>query len=375
MANDTDIVNSTASAGTQNLSILEPYVDNALLEQLSTMDPVLVSGGIVLISFILATLALAILKIVTAQVARRTKTELDDKLVGATQQPVFRVIILGGFYLAVLNLGLENAIVDILLKVVVTLGYLVIIRFVLNALDIVVNHGVRDLAKKTDSALDDEIIPILHKAAMIVVWAFGLILILGAWGVDVGPFLAGLGIAGLAISFALQNTLSNVFAGISLILDRTFKLGDKIELSSGEVGTIYDVSLRSTRVRTYDNEIIIIPNSSMASSKIKNFTQPDLKVRVAIPFSVEYGNKPEEVINLIKSTAKKEVKGIMKEPEVNVLFTEMADSSLNFKLLFWVERYDEAYGKKIEATDLIYKTLKKAKIGIPFPTQTIHLKK
>lgn len=371
MSNDT-IINTTA---VHDLSILEPYLDKAILDKLSHMDPIFVSAGILAISFILATIVLAFLKILTSQAAKRTKTELDDKLLEAMQQPVFRLIILGGFYLAVLDIGLDPILVSILLKVLVTIGYLFIIQFVLNALNIVVNHGLRDLAKKTDSALDDEIIPILHKSGMVVVWAFGLILILGAWGVDVGPFLAGLGIAGLALSFALQSTLSNVFAGISLIIDKTFRLGDKIQLDSGEIGVIHDVSLRSTRVKTYDNEILIIPNSVLANAKIKNYTQPDLKIRVVVPFSVEYGNEPEKVIKLIEGVIKKEIKDVMKDPPVSIVFTEMGASSLNFQARFWVEHFETAYAKKLEATDLIYKTLNKAKIGIPFPTQTIYVKK
>jgi len=224
--------------------------------------------------------------------------------------------------------------------------------------------------------MDDEIIPIFHKAAAIVVWACGLILILGGWGVDVAPFIAGLGIAGLAISFALQSTLSNVVAGISIIMDKTFRVGDKVGLDSGEVGTIHEITLRSTRILTYDNELLIIPNNNMASAKIKNFTQPNLKVRVVVPFSVEYGSDPDKVIKLIEKTIKKEVKGIiLDEPKPSVVFTQMADSSLNFDLRFWVEHYGDAYGRKLEATDVIYNTLEKNKIGIPFPTRTIYMKK
>ncbi len=363
------------NATVQNLSVLEPYVDKALLEQLGAMDPLVVSIGLLVASFILATIALAVLKLVTTGVARRTKTEFDDRLLATAHTPVFRLIILGGFYLAVLNLGLENTVVDVALKFILTIAYLTVILFVISALNVLINYGLRDLAKRTNSSLDDEIIPIFHKTALVVVWAFGIILILGAWGIDVGPFLAGLGIAGLAISFALQNTLSNVFAGVSLIIDKTFKVGDKIQLDSGELGVVHDVSLRSTRVRTYDNEIIIIPNSVLAGAKLKNFTQPDLRIRVVVPFSVEYGNNPERVIKLIEKTIKKEIKGILKEPPVSVVFTEMGASSLNFQARFWVEHYANAHAKKLEANDLIYNTLNKAKIGIPFPTQTIYVKK
>jgi MscS family membrane protein len=360
---------------TQNLSILEPYVDKALLQQLGTVDPIIVSAGLIVASFILAIVVLAFVKLLTRLLASRTKTEFDDKLLESVQKPLFRLIIVGGFYLAVLNLGLDSAVVDVSLKLILTFAYLVLTLFIADALNITVNYGLRELTKKTDNTLDDEIIPIFHKTALVVIWAFGLIMILGAWGVDIGPFLAGLGIAGLAISFALQNTLSNVFAGVSLIIDKTFKIGDKIQLDSGEVGVIHEISLRSTRVRTYDNEIIIIPNSVLAQAKIKNYTQPDLKLRVVVPFSVEYGNDPEQVIPLIEKAIKKNVKGILKKPTVSVIFTTMGASSIDFSARFWVENYGDAYAKKLEANDLIYNTLNKAKIGIPFPTQTIYVKK
>jgi MscS family membrane protein len=363
------------NATTQNLSFLEPYLGDAFVGQLSALDPVAVSAVLLIGSFVVAVIALAVLKLLTRQVAKRTKTELDDKLIEATQKPVFRLLVIGGFYLAILNLALDTVLMDIVLKLILTLAYLVVVLFIVEVLNVVVTYGLKDLAKRTDSSMDDEIIPIFHKTALVAVWALGIILILGVWGVDVGPFLAGLGIAGLAISFALQNTLSNVFAGVSLIMDKTFRMGDKIQLDSGEVGTIHEISLRSTRVKTYDNEIIIIPNNALASAKIKNYTQPDLKVRVVIPFGVEYGNKPDKVIKLIEDTVKKNVKGILAEPPVSVVFTEMGASSLNFQARFWVKHYNEAFTKKLEATDLVYNTLNKAKIGIPFPTQTVYVKK
>jgi len=358
-----------------NLTILEPYIGTEMTNQLGTLDPIAVSAGFLVLSFVVALLVLTFLKLLTKQIAKRTKTELDDKLLESAQTPIFRVIIIGGLYISIVNLGIDSSVLDVILKLILTIAYLTVILFVVNLINVVFKFGLNKLADKTDNTLDDEILPILHKTINVVVWIFGLIMILGAWGVDVTPFLAGLGIAGLAVSFALQPTLSNIFSGISLIIDKVFKVGDKIQLDSGEVGIVHEISLRSTRIRTFDNEIIIIPNDNLAKAKMKNYTQPDLKVRVVVPFGVEYGNDPEKVIKLIEGSISKNIKGIMSDPAVSVVFTEMADSSLNFSARFWVEHYDNAYGKKLEATDLIHKELNKAKIGIPFPTQTIHLKK
>lgn len=358
-----------------DLTVLEPYLGHDLVAQMMSADPLMVSAGILVTAFVLATLVLLILKIATKMIASKTKTELDDRLLETVQSPIFRLIIIGGFYLSVANLKIGGETIELILRLVLTFAYLTIIFFVLRVLRVFVDYGLKNLAAKTDSAMDDEIIPIFHKAAIIVIWAFGLIMVLGAWGVDVAPFLAGLGIAGLAISFALQSTLSNVVSGISIIMDKTFKVGDKVELDSGEVGVVHEITLRSTRIRTYDNEVIIIPNNNMASAKIKNFTQPDLKLRVVVPFTVEYGNDPDKVIKLITAALKKNIKGTMKEPAPDVVFVNMNDFSLDFRARFWVEHYGDAYAKKLETTDLIYETLGKNKIGIPFPTRTIYMKK
>jgi MscS family membrane protein len=359
---------------TANLSILEPFLDKSIITAISGINPILLSIGALILSIIVATLVLAIMKIISSNLAKRTKTEFDDKLLETIQQPVFRLIILGGFALAFVSLGFEASMEKVILNIIQTFVYLVITLFAVNVLNVIVEYGLKDLAKRTDSSLDDQIIPIFHKTMRVVIWAFGVLLILGAWGVDVGPFLAGLGIAGLAISFALQSTLSNIFAGVSLIIDKTFKVGDKVQLD-GETGVIHEITLRSTRLRTYDNEIIVIPNDNLAKAKIKNFTQPDLSVRVVVNFGVEYGSDPDKVIKLIENTIKKNIKGIMKDPAPSVIFTEMADSSLNFSARVWVENYGDAYSKKLELNDTIHSELNKAKIGIPFPTQTIHLQR
>lgn len=371
MANETALIEAQELPG---LDILEPYIGPELAAQIEAADTITVSAGLVIGAFAVAILTLILLKIITMMVAKRTKTDIDDRILEAAQTPVFRLIVVAGIYFAIANFGIGTS-TDFVLRFVISIGYLVILQFALKVLDIIVNSGLKKFAEKTDSTFDDEIIPIFHKTAGYVLWAFGIILILGVWGVDITPFLAGLGIAGLAISFALQSTLSNIISGISLIMDKTYRVGDKIQLDSGEVGEIHEITLRSTRIKTYDNEILIIPNNNMAATKIKNFTQPDLKVRVVVPFGVEYGNNPGKVIKLIEAAIKKDIEGILDEPEVSVVFTEMADFSLNFQARFWVHHYNHAYTKKLEATDLIYNTLGKNRIGIPFPTRTVYTRK
>jgi MscS family membrane protein len=137
------------------------------------------------------------------------------------------------------------------------------------------------------------------------------------------------------------------------------------------MGEILDVGLRSTKLRTYDNEVIYIPNGQLANARVKNFTVPDLSVRVNVEFGVEYGSDTAKVrdvvLDAVKGTA-----GVREEPMPVVHFLKMSDFSLDFVARAWVNSYAEAYGMKVELTDVIYNALRKAGISIPFPTRTVY---
>ena len=163
-----------------------------------------------------------------------------------------------------------------------------------------------------------------------------LLAILKIWGIQIGPLLAGLGIGGIAIAFAMQSTLGNIFGGVSLILDKTIKVGDVVYLDNETKGTILDIGLRSTKIKTFDNELIIIPNGEVANKKIQNVVQPDPSARVVIPFSVAYGSNVDKVKKIVlKEIAKIDGKDEEKEP--NVRFLSMGDSALLFKAYFWMK--------------------------------------
>ena len=185
--------------------------------------------------------------------------------------------------------------------------------------------------------------------------------------------LGALGIAGLAVALALQPTLSNIFSGISIILDGTLKKKDIVKLESGEMGEVYKIGLRTTRIKSFDNEMIIIPNSKMADSIIQNFLQPDPSIRVNVEFGVEYGIDPEYVKKLVIEEINK-INFIDKTQEVRVLFVSMGDNALLFKAMFWVEDIAKKWPAHQEAISRIYRRLYKEKIGIPFPQRTIWMR-
>ena len=132
--------------------------------------------------------------------------------------------------------------------------------------------------------------------------------------------------------------------------------------------------IRSTKIRTFDNQIITLPNGKLAADKIENYVQPDPTARVVVPFSVAYGSNIEKVKKIVLKEVSK-VDGFKKDPEPFVLFLEMADSALNLKAYFWVKSYKKRYGALDEANTRIYNVLNKNKISIPFPQMDVHLKK
>ena len=303
--------------------------------------------------------------------AANTKTDLDDLILDRVKKPFFYLVLAQGFKLAMLNLEI-NGVVS---QTVSTVMALVFVFILARVLDVVIDVWGKTFAKKTKTHLDEVLLPLFHKFSKIIFVVISLMWVLDIWGVDITPYLAGVGISGIVIGLALQDSLKNVLGGVSLILDKTYKIGDKIKIESGEVGEIIDIGLRSTKMRTYDNQLLNIPNGYLANSRIQNYTQPNPRIRVVVEFGVEYGSNIDKVRKAVVKEISNISDVILENPEPNCVFIEMGDFSLKFKALFWVKNWKEAYGKKLEATEKIYDALNKSKIGIPFPTQTVHLKK
>ncbi len=328
------------------------------------------AGVVILLSIFLAWLVIYVFTKYFEKFAKNTKTKVDDLIVERTRKPLFYFILAYGLKIAT-NILNVNGVIS---KIVNSLMALVFIFILLRALDVIIETWGATFAKKTKSNIDDVLLPLFHKAARVVFIVIALMWLLKIWGIDIGPYLAGVGISGIVLGFALQDALKNIFGGITLILDKTYQIGDKVKLESGDVGTIHDIGLRSTKLITFDNEIVYIPNGYLANSRVQNYTRPTPKVKSQVMFGVEYGTDVQKVKDVVMKVMKQN-KGVLSDPAPGVLFLEMGDSALSFKAFFWVEKWDQAFGVKLELTEAIYNALNKAKIGIPFPTQTVYVKK
>jgi len=334
------------------------------------LDKYVISLLILVGAVIGAKLLLLIFEKYLMRIAKKTKTDIDDLVFERTEKPLFYLILVYGLKLSLINLGLNGWVMGIVNSLMAVVFVFILMRIV----DVIIDVWGKAFAKRTKSKIDDVLLPLFHKAAKVVFAIIAFMWVLNIWEINITPYLAGAGIGGLMLGFALQDSLKNVLGGITLILDKNFEVGDKVKLEGGELGEVLDIGLRSTKIRTYDHEVIYVPNGYLANSRILNYTRPTAKIRVGIDFGVEYGNEVKKVQKVVLQ-AIKGIKEVLDEPEPVVQFLEMGDFALKFRAYFWVDDWKNAYSKKLEATEEIYDGLNKAGIGIPFPTQTVYLKK
>jgi MscS family membrane protein len=330
--------------------------------------------SIFIIFFLFSYLGFIFVERVLLRLAYKSETELDDLIIKEIKKYISPILIILGVLIAIGKLDLDIVIGSYINKGILSVLIISITLLIGGIIHIILTYWGNNLAIKTKSIFDYQLIKIINRFFNIILWSISFIFILQYWDVKIGPLLASLGIAGIAVAFALQNTLGNIFGGVSLIIDKSIKAGDVIELDKETTGTVLDVGIRSTKIRTWNNEVIIIPNGILANTKIINYVEPDEKVRVVVPFSVAYGSDIDKVKKVVLKEIVK-VNYYIPDPVPLVRFLEMDNSSLNFKAYFYVNKYDLRFIALDEANTKIYNALNKAKISIPFPQMTVHMAK
>lgn len=211
-----------------------------------------------------------------------------------------------------------------------------------------------------------------------VILVTGLLLIMSGLGISITPIITALGVGGLAVALALQDTLANMFAGLHIMLERTIRVGDFIKLESGEEGYVEDITWRTTRIRMLPNNMVLIPNSKLAQSIITNYYLPIKRMSLLIRVGVSYDADPEHVEKVLLDVAKSavgEIPGLVGEPEPFVRFIPgFGDSSLDFTLICQVKEFVDQYLVQHELRKRIFKRFKEEGIEIPFPHRTVYLR-
>ena len=231
---------------------------------------------------------------------------------------------------------------------------------------------------RTKNKVDDVIFDLLKKFASFIIFITAGILALDVIGVNIVPFIAGAGVVGIAVGFAAKDTLSNVLAGILLIIDRPFEVGDRIELwsapaNSATWGDVLSIGLRATRIRTTDNIVVVIPNNEIMLRDIINYTSGSEEIRVRIPIGVAYDadiKKAKEVIEKVSF----ELDWVMRDPPPKVVVKSFGDSAVNLEARVWISNPRKRIDTIDHVTDRVKQVFQEEGIEIPFPKRDIYIK-
>ncbi len=213
--------------------------------------------------------------------------------------------------------------------------------------------------------------------AQLAVVILGILLLMRALGLEITPILTALGVGGLAVALALQDTLSNLFGGFYVAVARQIRLGDYIKLSSGEEGYVTDIGWRSTSVRALANNMIIIPNAKLAQAIVINYHLPAKRMATNVQVGVSYDSDPDEIERLLLEVATRavaEIPEMLAEPAPVVMFDPgFGDSALGFTLNFQVAEFVNQYRVRHELRKRILRRFREAGVKIPYPARDVFL--
>jgi MscS family membrane protein len=329
----------------------------------------LVSLAILLGSYVVARFVSFVFRKVLTRAARRTVTSLDDRLVPALGPPLTYALFLVGVYAAVHRSPLPELWSQRLDGLLFVLSVLLLTLAFMRAYGILLTWYTTE-ARVGGDALAAEFGPLLSKLGKLVIVVIAAITILQRLGVNVESLVVSLGVGSLAIGLAAQDTLANMFAGFALMLDRPFRIGDRIQLASGEVGDVVAVGIRATRLKTLDDTLLVIPNSVLTKEKVVNQSLPTPHITTRVEVGVAYGTDLARAKAVLAEAALAS-EHVDPERAPVVLVTRFADSSINLLLIFWARSFAARGLAASQVHEEIVRRFAEAGIEIPFPVRKI----
>jgi len=334
------------------------------------MGKFIFSAGAVLAGYILGILFEKIILNTLKKIALRTKWEGDELIVSALQKWIVFWFVLIGIYIGLTFLSLSSHIFHVSQKIIFIL-YILSVTFVVAR--ITVNY-INLLTKKAQWVFPSTTIFI--NLTQFVILLIGILIILNSLGISVTPILTALGIGGLAVALALQDTLSNFFAGLHIIMSKQIKPGHYVRLDSGEEGYVTDITWRNTMIRELSNNLIIVPNAKFAQAIVKNYDLPENDTAVVVQLSVDYGSDLEKVERVTIEVAKevmKEVQGGVPQFEPLIRYHTFGDFGIQFSVILRCKEYSDQYLIKHEFIKRLHRRYQKEGILIPFPIRKIYM--
>lgn len=340
--------------------------------------PFFMAAVFVIGSFILAYVVLFILGKLGNVAFSKTKTTLDDKILQAIRRPVKILFLLGGLYGALAYISPVSELFGYTIHQYFYIFFVFSIAYlIVKVLESLFEWYMEEVAAKTDTKMDEGMIPLINKIIIIIVYVIAIVMILGDLGIEITPLIASLGIGGLAIALALQDTLSNFFSGLYMGIDKPIKVGNFIELENGLKGYVDKISWRATRIKMLGNNYVIIPNRKLADSIITNYDQPQQLLSVLVNVGVAYDSDLEEVEKITIDVARKvlsETEGGVRDIEPFIRYNEFGDSAIKFTVIMKAKQFVDKYLITHNFIKELTRAYRENNITIPFPQTSLWFK-
>lgn len=301
---------------------------------------------------------------------KKTKTELDDIVINAIDAIYWPFYALAALFIAIQFISVREGIE----RWAFNIFMVVVIYYAIKFLAELIDFGAKTIIKKRDSEQDVGIIKLVGIVAKIILWVGAIVLILANLGYNVTSLIAGLGIGGIAIALALQNILADLFSSLAIYFDKPFKVGDFIVIGE-QMGTVKKVGLKTTRVQVPQGEELVIANSELAKTQLRNFGVME-KRRGLFNVGVTY-NTPAEKLKRIPDMMRKIIEAQGNVEVDRIHFRTFGDSSLVYEIVYYFKSGDYAAFLDVQqAINLaIVEKFEEEGIKIAYPTQTVYVKK
>lgn len=344
----------------------QTYYGNTVLQWLTAMG--IVFGGV-----ILSKIAYFIFQGVGRKLTAKTETRLDDIVLDLAEEPFVFGIALASVWFAFKSLTLPDTMMAYSGKGLHLIAACLVAWLLSRLFDSFYKEVLVPMADKSETDLDDQLLPIVRRGVRTIIWGLAIIIGLNNAGYDVGAMLAGLGIGGLALAMAAKDTVSNMFGGFTIFTDQPFKIKDRVVVS-GYDGIVEEIGLRSTRIRTLDGRLVTVPNSTFAENPVQNVSaEPNRKVAMTLGLTYDMKTKDIDAAIETLNAVVKSTEGT--EENVITGFTGFGDFALEVLFIYYITKGADIVGVQTEINMKILKQFEEKGLDMAFPTQTLHVMK
>ena len=354
--------------------LVEPLLARFGLGDPAWLDPA-TAGAIALIGIVAAFVFHKLIFPLIVRFTHRTPTDLDSRLVKSVRWPTTLGFVVLGAYLAfTVPLDLTESQQSQVDTVGQALGVMIVITVVVGLLSSAIDWYLASLATSATRVVDLRLLPLIRRVGGVIIYAIGGLLLMDVLGINISPLIAGLGLGGLAVALAIQPTLANLFAGTYVMTEGVIATGDYIQLENGLKGYVVEVGWRSTRIRDWRNNLVVVPNSKFAETIVTNFQQPTHAVNVYFECGTSYDSdlyRVEEICLEVMDTVVDSHPMAVKEYGKYFAFDNFGDSNVNFWL--FVQATDR-WGSFVVQSDmmkLLHKRFQEEGIVINYPVRTL----